>query len=486
MASLEELRNNRIEKLEALKQAGLNPYPARTNKTHSIDEIISDFGKFIKSKKSVILAGRIVGKRAHGSLLFFDIQEGQSKIQLHCQESVLGKGKFKLLFDLIDIGDFLEAQGKVLKTKRGEKSLDVTGYKVLSKGLRPIPASWYGLKDVEERLRRRYLDLLLDSHTRELFLKKSVFWQTVREFLVSSGFLEVETPVLENIPGGAEAEPFKTHYNALDQDFYLRISLELPLKKLIIGGYEKVFEIGRVFRNEGIDAQHLQDYTQLECYWAYADYTDMMKLTEELYKKVVKQVIGVSESIYHGQKIKWGQKWKKIEYFEIFEKKTSLDLNKVTKDELFKKAQQLRLEPDKKIGWGRLVDLIFKKACRPNIIQPSFVVNYPVEVSPLAKRREDNSKQVERFQIFAGGSELGNGFSELNDPLDQRRRFEEQMKLRAAGDKEAQMLDEEFLEALEYGMPPTAGFGMSERLFAFLLDKPIRETVFFPYFKEKK
>jgi len=346
-----------------------------------------------------------------------------------------------------------------------------------------VPTTWYGLKDIEERLRHRYLDLLLNQETREIFQKKNIFWQTVRNFLATKGFLEVETPVFEDIAGGADAEPFITHYNVLNRDFYLRISLELPLKKLIIGGYEKVFEIGRVFRNEGIDA--LQEYTQMECYLAYADYNEMMNLIEGLYKKLVQVVTGGTQSVYDGNKINWSKTWPKHEYFEVFKKDTALDLDKATKEDLFKKAQVLQLAPDKKLGWGRLVDLIFKKICRPKLIQPTFIINHPVEISPLAKRRPENPKQVERFQIFAGGVELGNGFSELNDPLDQRARFEEQMKLRAAGDKEAQILDEEFLEALEYGLPPTAGFGMSERLFAFLMDKSIRETVIFPYFKDK-
>ncbi|RJQ14053.1 lysine--tRNA ligase [Candidatus Parcubacteria bacterium] len=485
MASIEELRRMRIEKLESLKKAGVNPYPARTSRTHNIREVIEGFDKFENAKTNLVLAGRIIGRREHGSLLFLDLQGGDSKLQLHCQEEKLGKEKFKQLQEFIDIGDFIEAHGSALTTKRGEKSLDVSDYKVLVKTIRPVPTTWYGLKDFEERMRRRYLDLLLNPETKELFRKKNIFWQTVRNFLTKEGFLEVETPVFEDIPGGADAEPFSTRYNALNRDFYLRISLELPLKKLIVGGYEKVFEIGRIFRNEGIDAEHLQEYTQMEFYWSYADYNNAMELTEKLYKELAQKILGRGESEYDGKKIQWGEKWPRIDYFDVFKKETSLDLNKASKEDLLKKAQSLKIEADKELGWGRLADLIFKKTVRPKMIQPCFIIHHPVEVSPLSKRRSENPKQVERFQIMAGGSEIGNGFSELNDPIDQRIRFEEQMKLREAGDKEAQILDEAFIEALEYGMPPTAGFGMSERVFSVLMDKSIRETTIFPYFKEK-
>lgn len=486
MASLSELRNARIVKLQELKKAGLDPYPARTSRTHSIGEVLSHFDELEGKRERLVVAGRIMAKREHGSLLFFDIAEGEHKIQLHCQEAKLGAKKFKLLFTVTDIGDFIEARGIAMMTKRHEKSIDIEDFAILSKALRPIPATWYGLKDVEERLRHRSIDLLAHGEVRELFRKKNVFWQTIRSFLAERGFLEVETPIFEDIPGGAEAEPFKTHYNALARDFYLRISLELPLKKLIVGGYEKVFEIGRIFRNEGIDDEHLQEYTQMEFYFAFADYNDGMKLTKMLYQELARTLCGSMETRYGGNTIRWAGEWPKVDYFDVFKKETGVDLNKATKDELFKKAHGVKLEIDKKFGWGRVADLIFKKLCRPKLIQPCFLVHPPVEIEPLAKRLQKNPKQVERFQIMAGGTELGKGFSELNDPLDQRARFEEQMDLRKKGDKEAQMLDEAFLEALEYGMPPTCGFGMSERLFSVLVDKPIRETTIFPYFKEKK
>jgi lysyl-tRNA synthetase class 2 len=393
---------------------------------------------------------------------------------------------FGLVKGTFDVGDFVEAEGKVFKTKAGEKSLEVKTAKIIAKSLRPLPTEWFGIEDMETRLRERYLDVLFRPEVKEMFEKKSRFWDAVRSFMKKERFLEVEMPILENVPGGAEAEPFVTHMNALNRDYYLRISLELPLKKLLVGGYERVFEIGRIFRNEGIDKEHLQDYTQMECYWAYADYEDMMKLTEQLYKHAIKEVFGKMKIKSSGYEVDWGKRWKKVDYYEIFRKESGIDLKQATREDLLKKVRELKLEIEKNAGKGRLIDLIFKHTARKKIIEPSFLIDPPVEIEPLAKRSRKDSDRVERFQIMAYGTELGKGFSELNDPIDQRKRFEEQMKLREAGDKEAQHLDEEYLRAMEYGMPPSAGFGMSERLFAVLSDKPIREIVFFPLMREKE
>jgi len=320
---------------------------------------------------------------------------------------------------------------------------------------------------------------------KDMFEKKSRFWAICREFLTKKGFLEVETPVLEAVPGGADAEPFITHHNALNTDFYLRIALEISLKKMLVAGYEKIFEIGRVFRNEGIDAEHLQEYTSIEFYWAYANYNDGMKLVETLYKKIIKEVRGNLTTVWKNHKINWGGKWPKVEYFDIFKKKVGLDLNIASEKELFEKAKKEGLGPEKNIGKGRLIDLLFKKIIKPEMIQPCFLVDQPLDMEPLAKRIIGEPQKVARFQVVACGAELGKGFSEANDPIDQRDRFKEQMRLREKGDKEAQRLDEDFLEALEYGMPPTAGFGFSDRLFAILMDKPMREIVFFPPMRRK-
>ncbi|MCP6719878.1 MAG: lysine--tRNA ligase [Patescibacteria group bacterium] len=479
---LEDLVKERKKKLRKYEETG-NPYPAKVHRDATLAEIIERFSAFESSKKSIAVAGRIMAWRDQGKIIFAHIQDGTGKFQLVFNEEKVKN--FKLIKETFDIGDFVEAQGKVFNTERGEKSLLVQQVRMIAKSLKPLPAHRYGLEDVETKLRERYLDILLHPEIKEMFVKKSLFWDTVREHLKSADFLEVEMPVFERVPGGADAEPFITHLNALDMDLYLRISLELPLKKLLVGGYEKVFEIGRIFRNEGIDREHLQDYTQMECYWAYADYEDMMELTEKLYKDVVKKVCGTLIVNSCGHQVDWGKKWRRLDYYEIFKKETGVDLEKATIEDLQKKAKELKLEYERTAGKGRIIDIIFKKAVIRKLIQPCFLVNPPVEIEPLAKRLEKDSGRVARFQIMAVETELGKGFSELNDPIDQRERFEEQMKLREKGDKEAQRLDEEFLEALEYGMPPAAGFGMSERVFAILMDKPIRETVFFPLMKRK-
>ena len=480
---IDSLIEERKKKLKNIKDRGIDPYPAEAKRTHTIAEVLSSFIKLSRAKKKVYLTGRIRGWRDQGGVIFADIADESGKIQLVLKKDTLKN--FALFKETLDRGDFLSASGLLFKTKKGQESLDVKELNLLVKSVRPLPSEWYGLEETETRLRKRYIDIMMNPETKELFRKKSVFWQSFREYLLKENFLELETPALETLPGGAEAEPFKTHHNALDADFYLRISLELPLKKMLVAGYEKVFEIGRVFRNEGIDREHLQDYTQLEFYWAYHDYNDLMKFVEKMYKDSIKKTMGSLKTTFQGQKIDWSKKWEKVEYVKIFEKFNKLNPASASRDELFQKAVSLGLQPEKNFGKGRLIDLIYKKTVRPTLIQPCFLINPPVEVEPLAKRSEENPALVERIQVVACGTELGKGFSELNDPIDQRARFEEQMKLRAAGDKEAQFLDEDFLEALEYGMPPAAGFGLSERLFAVIMDKPVRETVIFPLMRPK-
>jgi len=481
---LQDLVEDRLKKLSALKKAGVNPYPLRTKKRIAVGVAKKSFNSLAKSRKKIFIAGRIISVRDQGGVLFADLKDESAQIQLVFKKDNLKN--FELLKTTIDRGDFYGASGILFKTKKGEESLEVKEFVLLSKSIRPLPTDWFGIEDVETRLRKRYIDILLNPEVKDIFHKKAVFWDTFRAELKKANFLEVEVPVLEKTPGGAEAEPFKTHHNSLDTDFYLRISLELPLKKLLVAGYEKVFEIGRIFRNEGIDREHLQDYTQLEFYWAYSDYNELMKFIEQLYKTVVKKTVGNLTTTFQGQKINWGKKWGKVNYVDAFEKANKINPVSASKEELFKKAESLGLKPENNLGKGRLIDLIFKKTVRPSLVQPVFLVDPPVEIEPLAKRSDKNPGVVERFQVMAGGTELGKGFSELNDPLDQRKRFEDQMKLRAAGDKEAQELDKDFLETIEYGMPPASGFGVSERLFAILLDKPVRETVIFPLMRDKE
>lgn len=473
MSTLDDLRKAKIEKLEQIKKSGIDPYPAKFDRSDSCQDALG------KEGQKVSVAGRLRSLRGHGGILFADLVDQSGKIQLFFSKSDIGEEKFGLL-KLLDLGDFIGVSGEVFKTQAGEITIKVHDFSLLTKSILPLPEKFHGLTDMEIRLRQRYLDLIMNPEVREMFIKKSKFWLAVRKYLGDNSFMEVETPVLEAIPGGADATPFTTHHNALDTEFYLRISLELHLKRLLVGGYEKVFEIGRVFRNEGIDAEHLQDYTMMEFYWAYADYNDLMKLIEDFYKYLVKETTGGMKTVYKGQEIDWSGEWPKLDYCELFEEKTGLHPVKATEKELVEKTMELKLKPEPNFGKGRLIDLIYKSAIRPTLIQPCFLINSPVAISPLAKRHPDNPELTQRMHPMAGGTELGNGFSELNDPLDQRERFEEQQKLRDAGDEEAQMLDEDFIAALEYGMPPTAGFGMSERFFAFLMDKPIRETVFFP------
>lgn len=482
---LEDLIEERLKKLARFKKEGLDPFPARVSRTITIEEALESFAKLSKDREKITIAGRIIASRDQGSVLFLDVRDGTGELQAVAKKDTLKN--FDVIKELLDRGDFISVGGTLFETKRGEKSIEAQELHVIAKSTRPIPTTFYGLKDKETLLRKRYLDFIAHPELKDIFKKKATFWRAMRSYLEKEGFLEVETPVLEQIPGGAEAEPFTTHYKALKQDVYLRISPELHLKRLLVAGFEKVFEIGRIFRNEGIDAEHLQDYTQIEIYWAYKDYNDMMELLEEMFKKVIKETFGTLEFLHEGRKVDWNKKWQKLDYYELFKGGTGLDLRKTTKKELLEKARELKIETaDSKLGKGKIIDLIYKKTIRSNLIKPGFLVNPPVDVEPLAKRTPDDPGRVERFQIVAYGTELGKGFTELNDPIDQQKRFEEQMALRKAGDKEAQMLDEDYLEAMEYGMPPAAGFGTSERLFAVLADKPVRETVFFPLTRSKE
>lgn len=469
------IREERLKKLEELKKLKINPYPSKISLGGSLIQIAVSRKEL---GKKVLIAGRVVGMRGHGAILFGDLRDESGTIQTLFKEEKL-KDAYKVL-KLVDTGDFLAVAGEVIKTQAGEITVDVSDFQILAKSIRPLPSEWFGLKDEEERYRQRYVDLILNENLKDLFRKKAVFWQTFRNFLIEKGFLEVETPVLENTAGGADANPFVTHHNALDIDLYLRISMgELWQKRLMVAGFEKTFEIGRQFRNEGIDREHLQDYTQMEFYWAYANYEDSMKLVEEMYKFVAKKTFGTYEFEINGQKIDLSKKWGRIDYGKTIKGKLGIDVTKATDDELCKKLKELKIEFSKKDGRGRLIDLLWK-SIRKSISGPVFLVGHPVEVSPLAKRMEKDLGFVERYQVIIAGSEMGNGYSELNDPIDQAQRFKKQQEMREKGDKEAQMEDNDFVRALEYGMPPVTGFGVSERLFSFLANLPIRETVLFP------
>jgi lysyl-tRNA synthetase class 2 len=442
-----------------------------------------DFDKI--KEKEITLVGRILSLRSHGGSTFVNIFDGTSKFQLFFKKDTLGNDNYKFLKNF-DIGDFIQVTGKLFKTKKEEKTLEVSSFKILTKSIKPLPDKWHGIKDEETRYRRRYLDILMNPELREMFQKKAMFWNSMRSFLIKKGFLEVETPVLEVATGGADANPFITHHNALDIDLYLRISMgELWQKRLMVAGFDKTFEIGRQFRNEGMDAEHLNDYSQMEFYWAYADYRQGMELVEELFKYVAQETFGMLKFKIRGFDIDLGKKWEEYDYRETVKEYTGIDIMKASMEEIERKLKELEINYDKKgFNITRAIDNLWKY-CRKQIGGPGFLINEPIAISPLAKKIEGHPELTQRFHPIIAGSELGNGYSELNDPIDQAKRFEEQTKLREEGDTEAQMHDRDFVEALEYGMPPTCGFGVSERLFSFLMDKPIRECVLFPLLRPK-
>jgi len=476
-----ELIEQRKKKLRELASQGINPYPSKSNRNFSTAQVRDKEDKLISEKKEVTVAGRLMAERGHGKLVFADLLDESGKIQIVFKEDILGEAFENL--HLIDPGDFIEATGTVFTTKAGELSIEVKSFKVLTKALRPLPEKWYGLKDEETRLRKRYLEFLLEPELKNLFEKKAKFWQSTRNFLINKGFLEVETPVFETTAGGADANPFITHHNALDIDVYLRISMgELWQKRLMVAGFEKTFEIGRQFRNEGISREHLQDYSQMEFYWAYANYEDSMNLVREMYQYVAQETFGTLKFKINEFDVDLSGEWPKIDYTGIIKEKIGIDVLSSSDEEIKAKLRELGLKFNEKDRRGRLIDILWKQI-RKSIAGPAFLINHPVEVSPLAKRKTDDPRLVERYQVILAGSEMGNGYSELNDPIDQAERFREQAKMREEGDTEAQMNDYDFVEALEYGMPPTTGFGCSERLFSFLANRSVREAVLFPLMK---
>jgi len=484
MDSEYKIEQIRLEKIKKLEELGREVYPGYSNKNVIISDAKKYFRRWSLLRKKIVVAGRIMSQRGQGGIMFLNLRDNFDHLQVVFKKDTLND--LLVAQDNLDIGDFIECEGTLFKTQRGEKSLLVKKWRMLAKSLKPLPSEWYGLKDMEERFRKRYLDILMNPEVKDIFLRKSKFWQSIRDFLLKKGFLEVETPVLESVPGGAEAKPFITHHNALDMDVYLRISPELWLKRLMVAGFSKVFEIGRIFRNEGMDAEHLQDYTQMEFYWAYADYYDGMKLVEEMYKKVAKDVYGRTKFKIKGFNIDLDKKWEVYDYTKIIQEMTGIDVLKDDLKNIEKRLQELGIEYDKKgFNKTRAIDNLWKY-CRKSIAGPGFLINVPVVMEPLAKRKKDERDLVERFQVILAGSELGKGFSELNDPYDQLGRFNEQASLRAHGDEEAQMTDLDFVNALAYGMPPTCGFGVSERLFSFFEDKPVRETIIFPLMKKKE
>lgn len=477
-------RADRLKKLEMIIESGSNPYPAKVKRDREIKAVSDNFNELLEKQDTFHIAGRLRSKREHGNLSFADLEDASGRIQLAFSKKDLGADSYKNFLKTIDIADFIQVGSVAFLTHKGEKSVMVKDWQLLTKAIRPIPDSWYGLKDEDERLRKRYLDLLLNKDLRDIFYKKARFWEAARNFMKRHGFFEVETPTLEITTGGAEANPFKTHHDDFDLPVYLRISIgELWQKRLMAAGYEKVFEIGRAYRNEGSSPDHLQEFTNMEFYWAYADYEMGMRLAQEMYQEIAQEVFGTTKFQTRGFEYDLAGEWPRLDYRQAVLDKTGIDVLTATEEEMKEKLEELQVKYEG-ANRERLTDTLWKY-CRKTIAGPVFLVNHPKLVSPLAKAKPENPELTERFQIIIAGSEIGNGFSELNDPLDQRRRFEEQQKLIDRGDKEAMMPDWEFVEMLEHGMPPTCGFGFGERLFAFLCDKPVRETTLFPLMKPR-
>lgn len=480
---MDTVRAERLAKIDRLKEFGMDAYPASTSRTHSVSEFIENHEVLDKNGEQVVLAGRVMSMREHGGSMFVDIFDG-TKGQCFLQRDKLGETSYDFFIGVVDSGDIVEFSGVAFTTKRGMPSLGVTGWRMLAKSLRPLPDEWYGIKDEDERFRKRYLDILLTKDLADRIRRRSKFWNTIRSYFLDRDFTEVETPVLETTTGGAEARPFEAHHNALDMDVYLRISVgELWQKRLMVAGLPKTFEIGRIFRNEGMSAEHAQDYTQMECYEAFKDYESGMEMITDLYRTIADSVYGTRIFSIKGFTIDLGKEWERYDFCALMKKEYGLDPLDEGADWATVLAER-NISFESNADTGRLVDTAWKQI-RKTLQGPGFLVNVPVYMEPLAKRSAKDSRVVERFQVMIAGSEMGKGFSELNDPVDQAERFAEQQKLRDAGDKEAQMPDAEFVEALEYGMPPAFGFGVSERLFSFLEGVSIREGQIFPLMRPR-
>jgi lysyl-tRNA synthetase class 2 len=492
MEEYNELIQQRFKKLDELNAAGIRPYAGRYEVSASAQGLLDAHGNrtkedLEKEKVTVSLAGRIVALRSFGKACFSHIQDGSGRIQLYLQKNTLGEERYQLLKKL-DIGDFIGVKGFLFRTKTDELTLDVQDLTLLSKSLRPLPEKWHGLTDVEIRYRQRYIDLIVNPDVKKVFVLRTRIVQAIRAFLNSRGFLEVETPMMQSIPGGATARPFRTHHNALSMDLYLRIAPELYLKRLLVGGFERVYEINRNFRNEGISTRHNPEFTMLEFYMAYADYRDLIEMTEQMISSVAREVLGTTTVSYEGHTIELTAPWKRMTFVESVREAGVPDDVIRDADKAREYARQLGANLKGGEPLGKLLNEIFEAKVEQSLVQPTFITDYPTDISPLSKRREDQPDTVERFELFVAGREMANAFSELNDPVDQKGRFLNQVKEREAGDDEAHQMDDDYIRALEYGMPPAAGEGIGiDRLVMLLTGSAsIRDVILFPQMKKEK
>jgi lysyl-tRNA synthetase class 2 len=489
---INDLVLQRIEKVRQLRTKGINPYPIRYKPTHTAQAIKEQFGE--EDKLLVKASGRIKSKRVMGKASFAHIEDASGLIQVYTRLDRLGEEKYEL-FKTLDLGDIIGVAGHVFKTKQGEITIEVDDVVLLAKSIRPLPVVkekdgkvFDEFADREQRYRQRYVDLIVNPQVRQQFILRSNMITGIRNFLNQKGFIEVETPMMHAIPGGAAARPFITHHNALDMDLYLRIAPELYLKRLLVGGFDRVYELNRNFRNEGISTRHNPEFTMLELYQAYADYNDMMAITQELISTLAKELLQAIVIAYQGNTIDLTPPWQKLSYSEALEKYTGIDFTAISRDEAYTEALKRNVDVKKEMSLWKIAEEFFEEKVEENLIQPTFIIDYPKELSPLAKSREDSPEFVERFEVFIAGREMANAFSELNDPFDQRQRFEEQVKMREAGDDEAQMMDTDYITALEYGMPPAGGLGIGiDRLVMLFIDTAsIKDTILFPLLKPEK
>lgn len=488
--STTEIISNKWGEIEELKREGIDPFGHSFFRTHKIKDLIENnkdlqIGECAQEKVSI--AGRLMALRTYGKAIFANIEDISGRIQIYIKSNKIGENAFKL-FSKIGIGDILGVSGLIFKTRTGEVTIFVEEFILLCKSVRSLPEKWHGLKDVEIRYRKRYLDLMVNPSVREIFIKRSKVVQSIRNFLDDKGFLEVETPIMQPIPGGATARPFITHHNALHRDFYLRIAPELYLKRLLVGGLEKVYELSRNFRNEGISTKHNPEFTMLELYEAYGDYHSIMQITEELIVYILKDVLGTLEIEYRGNKIDFTPPWKRISMYETIEDAVGIRIDKISPKDFNKVVKKYNLNIKGSINKGEIINELFEKFVEPTLIQPTFVLDYPLELSPLSKQKKDNPELVERFELFISSMELANAFTELNDPAEQKRRFEEQVAKKEAGDMESHFMDKDYIEALEYGMPPAGGLGIGiDRLMMLLTNSDsIKEVILFPQLKSKE